>query len=140
MNHWQTYVKHSYEVILEAENKLCVNLEHEVEAYVVHLFARYMDRPNINTEPVCIKLLQSVNLPSEQKKSQLISVADECLLIDGLGLAKNRWPSNNYYKDMGMIAYDQVAYTERPPDTFFIDLAKNFSVVSKVLNKCRIEL
>jgi len=140
MSHYLTYVKHSYEVILEAEAKLCINLEHNTEAYVVHLFARYLDNPNINREPVCIKLMESMSLPKEQKRKQLTSVADECLLINGLGYGKNRWPSNDYYKDMGKLAYDQIAYTERPPDNFFIKLADNFTLLSSVLNKCKVEL
>ena len=81
MSHFLTYVKHSYEVILEAEAKLCINLEHNTEAYVVHLFARYLDNPNINRDPVCIKLMESIHLPKEQKRKQLTTIADECLLI-----------------------------------------------------------
>lgn len=138
MSNYLTYVKHSYEVILEAENKLCINLEHNTEAYVVHLFARYLDKPNINKEPVCIKIMEGVNLPKQQKRSVLQSAADECLLINGLELAKNRWPSNNYYVDMGTLAYDQIAYIERPPDDFYIGIAKNFKLISKILNKCKL--
>lgn len=88
MNHYLTYVKHSYEVILEAESKLCVNLEHNVEAYVVHLFARYLDNPNLNREPVCIKIMEGTRLPIEQRKKVLSSVADECLLINGLEIGR----------------------------------------------------
>ena len=69
MSNFLTYVKHSYEVILEAEAKLCVNLEHETEAYVVHLFARYMDKPNINQDPICIKMMQSTQLSKIQKRT-----------------------------------------------------------------------
>lgn len=137
MNHFLTYVKHSYEVILEAEAKLCINLEHNTEAYMVHLFARYLDNPNINKEPVCIKILHGASLPKQQKKSMLQSAADECLLINGLELAKSKWPTNNYYKDMGTLAYDQIAYIERPPDDFYIKIAENFTLLSKVLNKCK---
>jgi hypothetical protein len=138
MNHFLTYVKHSYEVILEAENKLCINLEHNTEAYMVHLFARYLDKPNINREPVCIKIMQGATLPPTQKKVMLQAAADECLLINGLELAKSRWPTNNYYKEMGILAYDQVAYTDNPRDDFYIHLAENFNLLSRVLSKCKI--
>ena len=140
MNHFLTYVKHSYEVILEAEAKLCVNLEHNTEAYVVHLFAKYLDNPNINREPVCIKMMESTQLPKIQKRTTLLSVAEECLLINGLELTKTRWPTNNYYRDMGKIAYDQVAYTDNPPDIFYINIADKFTLLSKVLNKCKVQL
>lgn len=138
MNNYLTYVKHSYEVILEAENKLCVNLEHNTEAYVVHLFARYLDKPNINKEPVCLKIMEGVGLPKQQKRTMLQSAADECLLINGLELAKNRWPSNDYYVDMGTLAYDQIAYIDRPPDDFYIEIARNFKLISNILKKCKV--
>lgn len=138
MQHFLTYVKHSYEVILEAEAKLCVNLEHNTEAYIVHLFARYLDNPQLNQQPVCIRMMESVNLPLKQKKEKFLSSAEECLLIDGLELAKNRWPTKTYYRDLGTMAYDQLAYTHRPPDEFYINLASNFSLLSKVLNKCKV--
>lgn len=140
MSHFLTYVKHSYQVILDAEASLCVSLEHDTEAYMVHLFARYLDNPNINREPVCIKIMEGINQPKESKRKTLQSAADECLLIDGFGLAKNRWPSESYYKDMGTMAYDQIAYTERPPDEFYINLAENFTLLSRVLNKCIVKL
>ena len=138
MNHFLTYVKHSYEVILEAEASLCVNLEHNTEAYVVHLFARYLDNPNINREPVCIKIMESMHKPRLQRRETLTQLADECLLINGFEFGKNRWPTNSYYKEMGKLAYDQVAYIDNPPDNFYIELANNFTLISKVLNKCKV--
>jgi hypothetical protein len=137
MNHFLTYVKHSYEVILEAEASLCVCLEHNTEAYVVHLFARYLDNPNINREPVGIKMMEGMHKPRLERRETLTKIADECLLIDGFEFGKNRWPTNNYYREMGQLAYDQVAYTDNPPDEFFIDLANNFALISKVLNRCK---
>ncbi len=138
MNYWLTYVKYSYEVILEAEAKLSINLEHEMEAYMVHLFARYLDKPNINTEPVSLRIMQSVSLPKHQKKTILLPVAEECLLINGLELAKNKWPTNNYYAEMGQMAYDNLAYADNPVDIFYTNLANNFKLLSSILNKCKV--
>ena len=136
-NHWLTYVRHSYEVILEAESKLCVNLHQDLEAYMVHLFARYMDKPMVNKEPICIKILESNNLPKWHRRDTLVTLAEECLIIDGLQLGKGKWPTEHYYIDMGRIAYDGVAYVDRPPDNFYIELAQNFSLLSNLLNTCR---
>jgi len=138
MQHFLTYVKHSYEVILEAEAKLSVNLEHDTEAYMVHLFARYLDKPLINQDPICIRMMSGAKLPTLQKKTTLLSAAEECLLIDGLELAKSRWPTTTYYANLGQIAYDQLAYTQRPPDEFYINVASNFMLLSKILNKCKV--
>lgn len=138
MQHFLTYVKHSYEVILEAEAKLCVNLEHNTEAYIVHLFARYLDNPSINQEPICTRMMMGSNLPTPKKKATYLSSAEECLLIDGLELAKKNWPTQTYYRELGTLAYDHLAYTHRPPDEFYLNLASNFALLSRVLNKCKV--
>lgn len=135
-----TYVKHAYEVVLESEAKECIHLDHDTEAYVVHLWARYIDKPLINKEPVCIKLMTSLDLPTHQKKEKLKAVGDECLLINGLKLQQKRWPSNTYYKDLGQIAFQNIAYAEYPPELFFEELAEKFDLISRILNRCTIRI
>ena len=122
---------------MEAEAALCVNLEHNTEAYLVHLFARHLDKPLAN-DPVCLTLMKSVRLAPAQKRNALLPVAEECLLITGLELSKRRWPSENYYIDMGRTAYYEVADLDRPADALYTSLAENFTLLSKVINKCKI--
>ncbi len=138
MKHWMTYVKAAYEVILEAEGRASVNLEHEVEAFVVHTFARYMERPNIPTDAIAIKMMSSVNETGELRKQHLQEIAEECMLIDGLDLNSRRWPSKNYYSDMGKLALEHRAWTERPPELFYERLAYEFNNISTVLHKIKI--
>ena len=68
MNNWEIYVRESYELIKRAECELTVNLEHNIEAYLVHLFAHFLDKPLVNTEPLGVKLLSSNTLPVTQRK------------------------------------------------------------------------
>ena len=138
MTNWETYVKESYSLIKEAEQALSITLEHNVEAYLVHLFAHFMDKPNINTEPVGIKLLTSANLPIAQRKVLLKDVGDECLLINAMEWNKRRWPSNNYYTEMGQMAYMNRAFAVRPVEDIYDDLSMEFTTVTQVLRKCRI--
>ena len=138
MTNWETYVKESYSLIKEAEQALSITLEHNVEAYLVHLFAHFMDKPNINTEPVGIKLLTSANLPIAQRKVLLKDVGDECLLINAMEWNKRRWPSNNYYTEMGQMAYMNRAFAVRPVEDIYDDLSMEFNTVTQVLRKCRI--
>ena len=138
MTNWETYVKESYSLIKEAEVALSITLEHNVEAYLVHLFAHFMDKPNINTEPVGIKLLTSANLPIAQRKVLLKDVGDECLLINAMEWNKRRWPSNNYYTEMGQMAYMNRAFAVRPVEDIYDDLSMEFTTVTQVLRKCRI--
>ena len=138
MNNWEVYVKESYELIKEAEQSLTINLAHNVEAYVVHLFAHFLDKPQVNTEPLGIKLMASANLPVTQRKVLLKEVGDECLLINAMEWNKRRWPSNNYYAEIGQAAYLNRAYVQLPVEDVFDDLAVNFDSASRILRKCRI--
>ena len=138
MTNWEAYVKESYELVRRAECELTVNLEHDLEAYIVHLFAHYMDKPKVNTVPVGVKLLTSVNLPVKAKKELLKDVGDECLLINSMEWGKSKWPTEIYYADIGQMAYVSRAYAERPPEDLFDDLAYQFQTATRILRKCRI--
>jgi hypothetical protein len=138
MTNWDIYVRESYDIVRRAECELTINLAHEVEAYIVHLFAHYLDKPNVNTVPVGVKLLSSVNLPVKAKKELLKNVGDECLLINSMEWGKHRWPTEIYYADMGQMAYVSRAYAERPPEDLYDDLAYEFQTATKILRKCRI--
>jgi len=138
MTNWEVYVKESYQLIKEAEQSLTVTLEHNVEAYVVHLFAYFLDKPTINTEPLGVKLMASGQLPMTQRKQVLKEVGDECLLINAMEWNKRRWPSDRYYAELGQTAYMNRAYVQLPVEDVFDNLAAEFVTATKVLRKCRI--
>jgi hypothetical protein len=140
MANWDIYVKESYELIKEAEQSLTINLAHNVEAYVVHLFAHFLDKPQVNTEPLGIKLMASSQLPITQRKHILKDVGDECLLINAMEWNKRRWPSDTYYAEIGQAAYVSRAYAVRPVEDVFDDLALEFQSATKILRRCRISL
>jgi hypothetical protein len=100
--HWFEYVKSCYDLVIESESRSNIILDHDVEAYVVHLMARNFERINIGNEAVAMQLLLAVN---SNRKENLLSVGDECLLIHSYPLRRNKWPSETYYKDMGTTAY-----------------------------------
>lgn len=138
MTNWEIYVKESYDLVRRAECELTVNLPHEIEAYVVHLFAHFMDKPMVNTEPLCLKMLESTNRPTAQRKHILKEVGDECLLIHSMRWGQRQWPTETYYSDMGTMAYMARAYAERPPEGLFDELAYEFHTATKILSRCRI--
>ena len=140
MKYWMDYVKASYEVILYGESKSGINLDHEVEAFVVHTFARYMENPRIPTDAIALQLMSSLNKTGEVRKQHLQKVAEECILIDGLELNSRRWPSQNYFVEMGKVALGYRAYAERPPELFYETVAKNLENISKVLHRIKNEV
>jgi hypothetical protein len=100
--YWLDYVKHCYDLVLESEGRTELILDHEVEAYVVHLMARNFERTDIGQKAVAISMLEAVN---RGHRDQLVSVADECLIIHSYPFRQGRWPSPTYYQDMGITAY-----------------------------------
>ena len=107
MKYWLDYVRHCYDLVLESEGHTDLILDHEVEAYVVHLMARNFERTDIGQVAVAIKMMQALN---EGGKSSLVEVADECLLIHSYPLKRQRWPTATYYQDMGMTAYGMAGH------------------------------
>jgi hypothetical protein len=137
MKHFLTYVKYSYDLIVEAEIKTSVNLDHEIERFVVHTFAKYLDHPNIPTDTIAIKMLKTINEHGVNRKLHFQQIAEECLLIDGLSINENRWPSKIYFKDMGKLALEYRAYSENPPDLLYTHIAKDFDKISFVLSNVK---
>ena len=140
MKHFLTYVKHSYEVIIETESRTNVNLEHEIEAFVVHTFAKYMEQPNIPTDAIALKMLKTVSEIGDQRKQHFQQIAEECLLIDSFKLNSRRWPTNHYFKDMGILALEHRAYSERPPELMYERIANEFEKMSYILTNIKTPL
>lgn len=138
MSNWGKYVKESFELVHTAEEKLNITLQHDLQAYIVHLFAHFMDKPQINTVPVSIKLMSSINLPITTRKEILKSVGDECLLINAMGWGRMRWPTNTYYVEIGQMAYSTRAFVVMPPEDIYDTLAVEFNTVTKILQQCKI--
>jgi hypothetical protein len=134
MQHWMEYVKASYEIVMMAESRANICLEHEIEAYTVHTLARHMCTPNIPSDAIAIKIMTAMNSSLQLKKAQLQTIAEECLLIDGLQLNTRRWPSKTYYRDMGRLALESRAWSEHPPELLYERVAQQFETISHVLH------
>ena len=102
MSKWFDYVRSCYDLVVETEGKLNIMLEHDVEAYVVHLMANNFERTDIGVGIISITLLEAMQTGNRDRYK---FVGDECLLIHSYPLKKQKWPSATYYQDMGMIAY-----------------------------------
>jgi hypothetical protein len=100
--YWLDYVKSCYDLIVETEGSTRIILDHEVEAYVVHVMANNFERTDIGVNPVALQILQAAQ---NNSRLDLLRAADECLLIHSYPLRRTRWPSDNYYRDMGITAY-----------------------------------
>ena len=99
-------------------------MDHDVEAYIVHLFAKNFNRTDIGQQPIAIQLMQEMQKPKKHAKYQ--PIADECLLINSYPLKRKHWPSETYYRDMGCIAYSLAN---------LIEIENNFENATKILHR-----
>jgi hypothetical protein len=133
MKYWFEYVRSSYELVLEAEGKTSIFLNQDIESYLVHLMARWFDKNDVPPDTPVALLLMTAMQTKDKKK--LAETADICLFYDGFQIKQRRWPSNNYYKDMGMMAYGMAYLASQ--DQVYQKLEENFSICSRVLNNIK---
>lgn len=137
MRHWQSYVRAGWEVVMEAQGKSQTYLESDLEAFLVHSVARNMENSHIWEEPIAIKMLSAQQLPREQRTPVLRTVGEECLFIDAWQIRQPRWPSPQYFQDMGEIAFGMASTATRPPDALLEMVSSNFRTLSRVLRTAR---
>ena len=77
--YWLDYVKHCYDLVVESEQTTRLALEHDIEAYVVHLMAKNFERTDIGSTAIAPQLLAATRHGGQGDK--LVAVADECLLV-----------------------------------------------------------
>lgn len=128
------YRRAAYDLIMGAQDAACVHLDHEVEAWTVHTFARYMEQPHIPTDAVALLLMGALGKSGAQRGAALEAVAEQCVLVDGLKLNSRRWPTQRYYQDMGRLACENRAWMERPPQLFWERVAHQFGTITTVLH------
>lgn len=119
--YWFDYVKSCYDLVVESEGMTEVVLEHEVEAYVVHLMANNFKRTDIGTVPLAIQMLEAVQ---NGKIDGYLRVADEALLIHSYPIKRQRWPTATYFQDIGTTAYGLAGHI----------MESNFVPAGKILN------
>lgn len=134
---WMKYVEASYDLVKEAEAKINLTVDVQAEAFVVHTFAKYMAKPEIPTDAIAIKMLSAMGESGKTRRDQLQEIAEECLLIDGLRLNCRRWPSHNYYTEMGQMALGYRAWSQRPPELIYDRFAYLFPKLTLIVGQLR---
>lgn len=135
MKYWQEYIRSSYELVLEAEGKTQTFLNEDTESYLVRLLAKWFDRADIPPETPVAILMMTAMQSSRDRDQHFANVADICLFYDSFKIKQHRWPTVNYYKDMGTTAYG-MAYVSGNNDVYN-QLETNFVLCSKVLGKLK---
>lgn len=135
MKYWQEYVKSSYQLVLDAEGKSKTYLNEDIESYLVRLMAKWFDRSDIPPETPVAILMMTAMQKSKDRDRHLAEVADVCLFYDSFKIKQRRWPTVDYYKDMGITAYG-MAYVAGRNDVYN-QLESNFTLCSRVLGNIK---
>lgn len=137
MQHWQPYVRASWELVMEAQGRSQTYLEPDIESFLVHTMARSFDKPNIWDQPVAIKMLTAQQLPKRQQQPLLKEVGEECLFIDAWEIKQPRWPNPAYFQHLGSVAFGMASLASIPADALLDLASEQFTTMSRVLRQVR---
>jgi hypothetical protein len=119
-------------IIHEAEIACSTTLPDELEAYVVMLMLRYMDKPELTRQIMATQLLEGLKQHASAREASLQRVGDACLLFSGLfpGLAEKRLVKISYFINLGRGAYATVSRTS---NDLYALLAQQFVAIMDIL-------
>lgn len=138
MTYWESYVRASWELVVEAQGRSQIFLDTDIEAFLVFTMAKNIDKPTaIWQQPVATRMLEAKSLPLGQQRAVLQAVGEECLFIDAWQIKHNRWPGEDYFEKMGRIAFGMASTLLRPPDTVLEVASTQFNIISQVLRQVR---
>ncbi|MBA3660573.1 MAG: hypothetical protein H0W64_02500 [Gammaproteobacteria bacterium] len=121
-----------HHVIKQAEDQCSVTLKQELEAYLVSLLARYIDKPEMAKQIFATAFLEAINQRDRMRHISLQNVGDGCLLFAGLfpQAAERRQAKVSYFVDVGRSAYANISHAS---DDIYNMLAMDFVVLMDVL-------
>lgn len=126
-------------LIKEAESKILINLEEELEHYLVLLLIRFMTQPQMMHRSVALDFLACYTkfepYPKAKLQKQLKEVGDRCLLLSGLfpDYAQRRGTQLSYFINLGRTAYDSLG----EKDALYTHLSLEFMSLMNILLNLR---
>ncbi len=130
---WQT-------LVFEAEQLCGVELDEELESYLVFTLMRYLRRPEMAQRILAIDFLEACQQNDPQRSESLRNVGDQCLLFSGLfpRRAERRRVKVSYYVDLGRSAYRNLADSLHSMTKLFAQLAEEFVAAMDTLQAIRV--
>lgn len=125
-----------YEVVKTAENRCSVALQDELEAYLISLLIRYINKPEIAKQIFATAFLKAMQLRKIERNISLQHLGDQCLLFAGLfpHVAEKHHVKVSYFVDIGQSAYIEISNTT---NDLFSSLALQFVALMDVLQSIR---
>ena len=98
-------------LLLEAEAAAQIELDEELESYLVFLLMRHTEDQGLAGHVLALDFLEGLAEPGRVGEERLREVGDHCLILSGLFplRARRRLVRLDYYIDLGRSAYAQAA-------------------------------
>jgi hypothetical protein len=123
----QPYIRASWEIIMECESRSRVNLDEELEAYLVYMVARNFRNGDFPPDVICLEFHKACT------RDDFRQIGDSCLFVDAWDVNRARLVNDNYYEQLGQAAYAYAATASRPIEELFNRIAREFTLLSRVL-------
>jgi hypothetical protein len=98
-------------LVHEAESACALQLNEDLESYLVFLLMRFTQRPEIAKSVLALEFLQSLHRFGQIRSDMLREVGDKCLIFSGFfpEQSKRRCLPDNYFIHLGQTAYDALS-------------------------------
>jgi len=127
-------------LVLEAEAECDLQLNEDMESYLVFLLMRFLQKPEFTSKIMAMDYLHSFIANGQDQQEKLRDVGDHCLLFSGLfpKIAERRQVKISYYVGMGKTAYHHLGDTCKSQlNEFYHQLAESFVHLMDILHVIR---
>lgn len=99
------------DAIKGAEDRCHINLNEELESYLVSLLIRFSTKPELANHVAAIEFMRAMQEKDLMRRYSLANVGDHCLLFSGLfpALAERRQVKVKYFVEIGRSAYSTIS-------------------------------
>lgn len=136
-----TSIAQWHALILEAQKTLSIQLQEELEAYLVFLLMRFTGQPDVAHSVLGLDFLESTQQMPNQQPDLLKNVGDKCLLFAGLfpDRALRRRVNQAYFIHLGKTAYMNLASSIilASQAELFLKLCQEFLLLTDILQATR---
>jgi hypothetical protein len=123
-------------IVHDAETSCNIMLERELEAYLVFLLMRYVNKPELVQQVIAPQFLAANDSRHAAGRVVMQEVGDKCLLLAGLfpAIAEKRLVKLSYFVNLGQAAY--LATSKKSSDLHDL-LAHQFVALMDILQSIR---
>ncbi|TNF69675.1 MAG: hypothetical protein EP298_02935 [Gammaproteobacteria bacterium] len=140
-----TEIGHWYDLILMAQEDAAIQLEHELEGYVVMMLMRFNRTKSLSDAVLALEFLEALDEKNNKNHDQMREVADKCLIYSGLfpERTKRKRVDEHYFIQLGQSAYrilcDAISHGMPLLSRLYEKLSSEFIAIVDVIGAMRMK-